>query len=206
MSSKKNKRKKKAASSLSRFLKNRKSLGVVLGICLAVFASAYVATAKFSADSKNNSSYSFTINQTGTTKWLSFRVVDKKTKVNAHIAISGYVDGKTCNATTSSTSGGCLTYKGKGQTFAISQDGVGFYKESFTIVETVEVKRGKTNKKYYLSRDGKTIIKSIKILDPKGKVIKTVTPSFPLGSTLDKANKYNFGGKAITIGINAKKY
>ena len=65
MSSKKNKKnKKKAASSLIKFLKNRKNLSVALGICLAVFASAYVATAKFSASSKS-----------GTWEWTYDKVV-----------------------------------------------------------------------------------------------------------------------------------
>lgn len=204
MSSKKNKRKKKATASLSKFLKSRKSLGVVLGICLAVFASAYVASAKFSADSKNDSSYSFTINQTGVTKWLSFRIVDRKTKSNVNLKISGYIRGKECHATTSSSAGGCVAYD---QIIPIDQDGAGFYKAKFTIVETVEVKKGKTYKKYYLSPDGgRTIVKGINILDPKHKSIRSISSRFPLGTTLEKANKFNFGGKAITIGVNAKKY
>lgn len=196
--------KKKAKA--SKVVAPKKLFLLLLGLTLLLAVSYYIVSAKFLADSKVKKPYSFTINQTNETKWLSFRVVDKKTKVNAHITIKGYVDGKTCNATTSSTSGGCLSYKGKGQTFNINQDGAGFYREKFTIVETVEVKNGKTYKRYYLSRDGKIIISKINILDPKGKVLKTVSPSFPLGTTLEKAKKYNFGGKAISIGVDSKKY
>ena len=43
-------KKKRASKSLFKFLKNRKSVSVALGVCLAVVASAYVVTAKFSAD------------------------------------------------------------------------------------------------------------------------------------------------------------
>lgn len=46
---KKRQKTKKTKSSLLKFLKNRKSVSVALGFCLAIAASAYVATAKFSA-------------------------------------------------------------------------------------------------------------------------------------------------------------
>lgn len=49
--SKKSHKAKKTKSSLFKFLKNRKSMSIALGVCLAVVASAYIATAKFSADS-----------------------------------------------------------------------------------------------------------------------------------------------------------
>lgn len=56
------KRLKKTRSSLFKFLKNRKSVSVALGVCLAVVASAYVATAKFSADSTKQTEIKIALN------------------------------------------------------------------------------------------------------------------------------------------------
>lgn len=70
---KKSQKKKKAVSSLIKFLKNRKNLTVALGICLAVFASAYVATAKFSADNPSGK-----LVDTGKRARITYKVVNSK--------------------------------------------------------------------------------------------------------------------------------
>jgi len=73
--SKKSQKKKRGVSSLIKFLKNRKHAGVALGICLAIAASAYVATAKFSANA-GTEVWDDSRSETFPTYWIKF--IDKR--------------------------------------------------------------------------------------------------------------------------------
>ncbi len=101
--SKKSQRAKKTKSSLLKFLNNRKSLSVALGICLAIAASTYIATAKFSASSiitAPGGAANATITNTGKKAALKVTIKYNKSSVgiagkDVHFSASG--DGSKLN-------------------------------------------------------------------------------------------------------------